>query len=272
MQHTVSEKLLSHYKVPHIVLVGAGGTGSQVLTGLARLDRALRALGGNGLNVTVYDADNVSEANVGRQLFYPQDVGQNKAVTLVSRVNAAFGIRFSAVPERFTASTNLPGNVYSSIGMIIGAVDTRRSRQEILAFTKSKSVSYWLDLGNRAADGQIVLGECLRENQKDWHMRLPMVHELFPSILEDDKPEDDLPSCSLAEALEKQSLFINQTMATHALVMLWKMFTEGVLDHSATFINLDIGTVNTLKISRETWLRFGHRTYRKPAVRKPKAA
>lgn len=269
-QHLVNKHLLSQQQRPHIVLVGAGGTGSQILSGLARLDRALRALGGPGLNVTVYDDDTVSEANIGRQLFIPPDIGQNKAITLVTRVNAAFGISFRAIPRRFTGESNGDFS-YGTIAMIIGAVDTRKSRQEILAYTRRNRVAYWLDAGNKSADGQIVLGECLKEGQRDWHMRLPMVHELFPAILDDDVPGDDLPSCSLAEALERQSLFINQSMATHALAMLWKMFREGCIDYSAVFVNLDMGSVNTLKISRENWLRFGHRTHRKPAVRKPKA-
>ena len=38
-------------------LIGAGGTGSQVLTCLARLDVTLRALGHPGLSVTLYDPD-----------------------------------------------------------------------------------------------------------------------------------------------------------------------------------------------------------------------
>ncbi len=268
MQHQVQSAMLRTYYQPHIVLVGAGGTGSQILTGLARLDRALRALGGQGLKVTVYDDDLVSESNVGRQLFYPADVGQNKAVTLVTRVNAAFGISFEAVPARFTKEVR---NM-SSIDIIIGAVDTRSSRKEIREFIGHHRVRYWMDLGNRQADGQIVLGECLQDGGRDWHMRLPMVHELYPSILDPDDPADDIPSCSLAEALEKQSLFINQSMATHALALLWKMFREGAVDYSAVFVNLDTGTVNTLPICRETWLRFGHRTHRKPPDRKPKNA
>lgn len=264
MQHLVQQRLIGLGQTPRIFLIGAGGTGSQLLSGLARLDRALRALGGRGFDVTVFDDDTVSEANVGRQLFYPSDVGQSKSITLVNRVNAAFGIQFKAKAERFNGDLLIGEHT----DLIIGAVDTRKSRQEILQFTKRNSVGYWLDTGNNAADGQIVLGECLRDGRRDWHMRLPMVHELFPSVLEEDDPDDDLPSCSLAEALERQSLFVNQIMATHALALLWTVFREGVINYSAIFANLNTGRVNTLPIEREAWLRFGHRTHRKPAVRK----
>ena len=86
----------------------AGGTGSQVATNLARMDMALRALGHPGLHVTVFDPDTVSEANIGRQLFSESEIGLNKAVALVTRINvssAAHGWRRTAViryakPER----------------------------------------------------------------------------------------------------------------------------------------------------------------------------
>ena len=87
----------------NIVVAGAGGTGSQIITGLARLDRALRALGHpGGLAVHVWDPDRVSQANVGRQLFYDSDVGQFKCDVLIHRLNVAFGLGWKATPELFT--------------------------------------------------------------------------------------------------------------------------------------------------------------------------
>lgn len=50
-------------------LIGGGGTGSQILTSLARLDVTLRSLDHPGLHVTLYDPDTVSQSNIGRQLF-----------------------------------------------------------------------------------------------------------------------------------------------------------------------------------------------------------
>ena len=47
-----------------VFVIGAGGTGSQVATGLARISVALQALGHPGLHVTVFDPDTVTEANI----------------------------------------------------------------------------------------------------------------------------------------------------------------------------------------------------------------
>lgn len=77
--HYIDNYLINPQHPVTVNLIGAGGTGSQVLTGLARLDVTLRALGHPGLFVTLYDPDIVTEANIGRQLFGYSDMGLNKA-------------------------------------------------------------------------------------------------------------------------------------------------------------------------------------------------
>lgn len=78
VHYTDSYLLVPQHPVT-VNLIGGGGTGSQVLTNLARLDVTLRALGHPGLFVTLYDPDIVTEANIGRQLFGYSDLGLNKA-------------------------------------------------------------------------------------------------------------------------------------------------------------------------------------------------
>ena len=88
--HYTDSYLLSPYHPVSVFVIGAGGTGSQVVANLARMDMALRSLGHPGLHFTVFDGDTVSEANIGRQLFSPSEVGLNKAVALVTRINRFF--------------------------------------------------------------------------------------------------------------------------------------------------------------------------------------
>jgi len=54
-------------------LIGAGGIGGMIGLGLVR-----KGLG----NMSIYDGDDVEVTNLGRQLFYPGDLGGNKAVGL----------------------------------------------------------------------------------------------------------------------------------------------------------------------------------------------
>jgi hypothetical protein len=71
---------------------------------------------------------------------------------------------------------------------------------------------------------------------------------MFPEILNPRFKEDNQPSCSLAEALEKQDLFINQSVATYALHLLWRLFRAGSIEHHGYFINLESGRVNPLPV------------------------
>lgn len=50
--------------------------------------------------------------------------------------------------------------------------------------------------------------------------------------------DDDQPSCSLAEALHKQDLFINSTLANLGCSLLWTMLREGMIQHRGFFLNI----------------------------------
>jgi PRTRC genetic system ThiF family protein len=241
----------------HVRLVGCGGNGSQMLTGLARLDHAIRALGHPGIVVTAHDPDEVSPANIGRQMFSPGDVGRNKAVVLVNRLNQFFGTAWDAVPAPWRYSDK-------SCQIVISCVDTRSARAQInQALTQCiggmggrRGPHYWMDLGNRAEDGQVVLGQPAQsEKFRRDKNRLPTVAELFPEIVKPGR-EDNTPSCSLAEALEKQHLFVNQAVSTAAMQILWQLFRFGKIDWHGAFVNLKSGRTTPLPVDPATWDRM----------------
>ena len=106
MEHRINPSLLRGRVRIH--LVGAGGNGAQMAHCLARLDIALRALGHPaGLHVTAYDADRVSEANVGRQVYSVSDIGQNKAVLTVHRLNQFYGLFSTGLLRQHGVVVNL---------------------------------------------------------------------------------------------------------------------------------------------------------------------
>jgi PRTRC genetic system ThiF family protein len=231
-----------------------------MLEHLVCLHRAMLALGHPyGLDVTLIDDDRVSESNVGRQAFYPCDVGSYKALTLVNRANMALGTTtWQAKVHRL----NTHSGGLDQVDLLIGAVDNRAARLAMLRCLERTSggTRYYLDLGNRAGDGQVVLGEVTSDKRKtDDVWRLPHVGELFPELIQKklDNVEDDLPSCSLAEALEKQSLFVNQGVSLFAANILWQLFTKGELTSHGAFVNMDYMTVMPISIDHEMWARFG---------------
>ncbi|MEM4988803.1 PRTRC system ThiF family protein [Collimonas sp. H4R21] len=244
MPHFTPSGFLDHQV--GIVLAGCGGNGSQMLTGLARLNHALVALGHPGLHVTAYDDDVVSEANIGRQLFSRADVGQSKAAVLMSRVNHFFGTTWKSEPVRFE------GNVEPEL--LVLCVDSAAARRLIYEDYQSDwHHSYVLDVGNRAADGQAIFGEWGGQNRQPkkspaGHVPLPDPYQLLPELIDITVPEDDTPSCGLAEALERQELFINQAVVTPALAILWEFFRYGQLSWHGAFVNLRTGSSRPLLV------------------------
>jgi hypothetical protein len=60
----------------------------------------------------------------------------------------------------------------------------------------------------------------------------------FGELLKISEAEDNTPSCSLAEALEKQDLFINSTLAQMGSSLLWSLFRNGMTENRGFFLNL----------------------------------
>lgn len=244
-----------------VLLIGAGGNGSQILPGLARLHHAMTALGHPaGLSVLVVDGDTVSESNVGRQIFYRSDIGLSKAVVLTHRVNTCYGLNWNAHfgffgPEHFKS--------VSQFDVIVGCVDTRKARRHIhqALWKKNWSKTLWLDLGNDAFSGQVVLGQSPVNGSEDDPLRPPLVTEFYPDILNADgdaaAEKNAGPSCSLAEALQKQATFVNQMCGVHALNMLSNLFRFGLIDHSAVFFDTKSGRSSALPVDPAAWQRFG---------------
>lgn len=238
-------------------LIGCGGSGSLMLLRLARMDRALRAVGHAGLRIVVYDPDVVSDANVGRQAFYPSDVGSNKAEVLVFRLNAYLGTSYEARATTFHDVADR----YAASFVAVSCVDTARARRDIGAVFEKKHVEsiLWLDLGNDLQQGQAVLGQPLGHGERNWRYRLPTVLELFPALADPKLLEDDAPSCSLAEAIERQDLFINELLVGAAANLLWQGLRVGELKFSALFVNARSHQMTALPIDPDRWRRFGHR-------------
>ncbi len=229
-----------------VMLVGCGGNGGQMLMGLASLDTALKAISSRSLHVTVVDDDVVSEANLGRQPFYRCDIGSSKARTLTERINLAHGLDWTAVHGRAPGSVGL-----DNIDLLISCVDTASARRQLgdAVGQASATPAYWMDLGNRASDGQYLLG-CPTSALRIDKPQLPTVLEAFPELADESLGDDDAPSCSVAEALERQSLFVNRVVASHALALLFDLLGRGSIGHAGAFINLTSGQVAPIPLPR----------------------
>lgn len=243
--HFIAPELLNPTNPISVCLIGAGGTGSQVLTGLARISHSLQQLGHAGFQVSLWDDDVITDANRGRQLFAECEVGLSKATALITRTNRFFGTAWKAVEEPF-----IPDTATGRYSVYISCVDTAAARFGIAEVLQDLDLNsyhadtprYWMDFGNGRDTGQVILSTIgsIKQPASEKFLpvgSLPLVTEEFAELLAKGDSED-LPSCSLAEALEKQDLFINSVLAQMGCSLLWQLFRNGLILQRGLFLNL----------------------------------
>lgn len=230
MFHNTNNRLVTAYEL-NFTVIGAGGTGSHIISGITRICEALKKLGKEQtFEGTIYDPDIITEANAARQLFVPAETGMYKADALANRMNYAYG---SSIQWVSNVETFPPARNAQTCDIIISCVDSKKSREQINRYIqKSHQWAYIIDCGNDNSFGQVLLGE--RKNKN-----LPIPYDTYPALISG--KENNTASCSLAEALEKQDLFINQVIATYALQLIWNLLRKGGTEHNGYFINLATG-------------------------------
>ena len=256
--HSIHPELLKH-KV-RVLVVGCGGNGSAIAAGLPYLHQALLAYGHpEGIHVTLLDPDVISPTNCVRQPFSQSEIGLHKSVVLANRLNLFWGLGWEGIPERLEPKRRLDG-----VDIVIGCVDTRKARGAIAMCAEDCSeVDYWLDLGNNSDSGQFVLGEPLNRRNRRHRLRLRTVSELFSEVIQAGLDGDGLPSCSAAEALDRQEPFVNPTLANHALALLARLFRYGTISYHGVFVSLScVGGVQALRVDPKCW----HRLRKKPRL------
>jgi len=260
MRHYIHEKFLSSQHRINVLVIGAGGTGSHVLTALSTVNSLMEHEGRAGLNVSVFDDDIVSEANLVRGAFGRADVRTYKGATLISRLNAYFGTDWEAYHTQYPCDDSL----YSvKPDLLITCVDTGKAREEIYNYlTKNpdKTPVYWLDFGNRKESAQVVLGSfgsvAQPNSEYDTTSVLPTILDLFPNLSKFDD-EDNTPSCSLAESLRKQGPFINAMVAKMGINLLCRFLMNHYTETGGVMVELSGCSMSPLPLDRGLWERYG---------------
>lgn len=104
------------------------------------------------------------------------------------------------------------------------------------------------DFGNSQTKGQVIIGtvrEKVLQPSSQEYIPMPKMNVITEEVdYAKIKEKESGPSCSLAEALEKQDLFINSTLAHIGCDILWRMFKEGKTLYRGAYVNLE-----TLKVT-----------------------
>jgi PRTRC genetic system ThiF family protein len=225
-----------------ICLIGVGGTGSEVLASLARIDYAIRELGHPGLHVTAWDGDVVERPNIGRQAFYPADLGQNKATITIQRINYLYGRDWVAMPRMLDINEDCSG---MNCDLLITCVDVAQFRADLAKCQNNLySRCLWLDTGNGESTGQVILGRLGHANENP--IKLPSVFDFYPEL--DGMVDNNTPSCSMEVALSNQDLPINRAIANVAMQLIWSLLRHGGLNHQGAFVDIRKGAQTPINI------------------------
>lgn len=179
----------------------------------------------------------------------------------------------------------------------VDTASARRDLHKVLWESSSSYMdqcNYWLDCGNLATVGQVTLGQPGKDQEDAWprnrefdpehmlwkgqrkkqvsgpnnlntiylekkvHVRLPCVTELCPDLMDEGFDEGDEPSCSMVDALKKQSLFVNRATSAYALDLLWELIREGKVDNQGCYFNLRSRTAQPIPL--KVWPVQGKRS------------
>jgi PRTRC genetic system ThiF family protein len=228
------------YYFKQIVVVGLGGTGSQVARCIARLLYHRQQKRQQVPQVLFVDPDVVEPQNVGRQMFTVADIGQPKAAVLARRFNMALGLSIAWCNEPVNSQKHLPSG-----SLVCGCVDNHQARAEI---ARAQHI-VWLDAGNGYDFGQIILGdsgdrdevlEGLSEAQPGRCRHLPHAGLLFPALLRPEPEASPSPPLSCAELMlrDEQHLFVNDFVGNIAAQYLYRLLNRESITTFATFLNL----------------------------------
>lgn len=278
---------LAEYRSLRIVQVGCGGTGSHLARMTAAVASALRDRG-ESVELVFCDPDFVEAKNVPRQLFAASDIGRPKAAVLAERYSAAWGLAATIDTARFSAANyQLATNYDRRLTVIVGAVDNAAARREMARACEANREGaqpsvWWIDAGNAADSGQVLVGTDVRSRDLRGSIalgavwRLPAPSLVSPDLLiaRDEETAGARLSCAELVAANLQSQTVNAWSATITGDTLYRLLVARDLRRLATWFDARSGSVRSTptapaEIARAARVREATLSPRQP---RPKAA
>jgi PRTRC genetic system ThiF family protein len=250
----------------HLVVVGAGGTGSQVIVHLARLAWHYSELFGTKTTMAIYDPDEVERKNIGRQGFSERDVGQNKAVVMSERINMWLGMSSVAYPQKLAHRHCDIAHDYGSINVIVGCVDGVEGREEMERVIRRSEHSFnavWIDSGNGLYSGQVAIGtdpECSIPVKLDSvsgvAAKIPAPSIQLPELMvKQEVSTNEGVGCADVAVTGAQSVMINSAMASVVGRYVSQVY-EGRVDTLRTYVNLDPVTAVSVDVTEKEMRKY----------------
>lgn len=214
-----------------ILVIGAGGTGGNVVTNLCRLVEPLKDI---KVKIIVADGDLIEKKNRKRQPYAHHEEGLNKANVLVQKCSNAFDVDISAYPYYIEDISTLEELIHRKFNtpIIIGCVDNNKTRQLLHEYFEKADNLFYIDSGNEEWDGQVVCGIKI-----DGKTFAEPVGSIYPDILSDNssifKSEE---SCEEIRVEKPQQFVTNLQAAVIVLSFISDIvITQDLCSHHTTF-------------------------------------
>lgn len=197
-----------------IVIVGAGGIGSNLFQKLARYAP-------EEFDILLIDGDIVEEKNILRQCFTKVDIGNYKAEALATKANNTLKNRQYSYNKYLSTTEDEGAQTVEDLCIdynhvvLFGCVDNNPARMQLEKFFKntSKSVLY-IDAANESKTGDVV--SCLKRPGELIQGALRSMYDANVSIDKENDP--NIPSCGdFLDAGNIQTLIANDKAAIIAL-------------------------------------------------------
>src|SRR5207249_3395461 len=85
------------------------------------------------------------------------------------------------------------------------------------------------------------------------------VAELYPEVVDPALDDDNEPSCSAIESLERQQPFVNSVLAQHSLSLLARLFRYGQISYHGGFVDIATSRAVPLAVDPLLWRRVRKR-------------
>lgn len=191
-----------------ILIVGCGGTGSNLIKELGRyMQKSLY-----DAEIILIDGDVVEEKNLERQAFCDMDVSSNKAEAMSEAVSDVFDVEFTYYKDYITEIKQLEDIVEDEKEvMIIGCVDNHHCRRILHEFFLSREKIIYIDAANEFSVGEVVVGI-----RVGGFTLFSDRAECFPEILDDSKSVVEM-SCEELNRSNPQHIVTNLMAAVISL-------------------------------------------------------
>ncbi|MDO3626217.1 phage integrase SAM-like domain-containing protein [Mucilaginibacter sp. BT774] len=209
--------------------------------------------------IDYFGKDRISMLEINAAMLYQYEKWLRRD-RIMTRINRFFGTSWKAQTVKFEKQLSNKSSDFTATLTIscVDKVDTRFEIADILTtiarqYHGRDRALYWMDYGNSRVSGQVVLSTLDKIKQPASEQYQPidtlqMVTEEFKELLQAGEA-DNTPSCSLAEALTKQELFINSALANCGASLLWQLFREGILFNWGFFLNLQEFRTQPIKVN-----------------------